>query len=180
MSSPLVIKQDNTKQVQHQKWGSFCVCRWGRWAHLWGFLPFGVRVVRGAELSAFSNDCNPGSWTNVQVSYHSNRSLSVGVCDFWVMSQWPHQQRNVFETCISNKHAKSNEEVHHYIQCPTLIPALGCFRPVSQSCRHNSRMFTSSFGAVERLSLVAVFSLVRCPIQDDFKSSKEFFPDAQS
>ena len=72
---------------------------------------------------------------------------------------------------------KSNEEVHHHIQCPTPIPTLSFFHcPVSQSCRHNSHVFTSSFEAVESSIPIAVSSLVRWPIQVISSAQRKSFP----
>ena len=45
------------------------------------------------------------------------------------------------------------------VHCPTPIPTLSCFHPVSLSYRLNSCMFTSSAMAVEQLSPVMSFSL---------------------
>ena len=137
-------------------------------------------VVRGAGLSTSSNNYNPSfELHESKKSYRSAttqiESLSVGDCDFWVALRRPHQQHNIFETCISNKQMQSQiRKVHHYMQCPTLIPALFppsvSVLPAQLTCVH---LVLRGCRTIESCSIVLF--LICWLIQDDWRSQRNSF-----
>ena len=149
-----------------------------RYTHLRVSSLWCMYVVCGARFSMFSNDYK--SSFELHESRRTYRSattqigsLSVGVCDFWVAWQSPHQQRNIFETCISNKEIQSQMRkftitYNVQLRLPRVVVS-------SQSCRHNSGMFTSSFGVVEH-SISIVVSSRRMAHPDDLRAQRNPFP----